>query len=99
MNDGVIRIIVALIGLLGTIITYVAIPYIKTKINKEQREDILFWVKIAVNAAEQMVEAGIITVPKKSYVINFLQEKGIDITEKELDILIEAAVYEMNQWK
>lgn len=95
-EETIVNIGTIIIALIGAIITYIVVPFLKQKTTKEQREDILFWVKFAVKAAEQMKEAGIIAVPKKEYVINFLREIGISITDKELDILIEAAVFEMN---
>ena len=95
-NDNVVKVIIALIGLMGSIITYMIIPYFKSKVTKERREDIYFWAKIAVLAAEQMKEAGIINVPKKKYVLNYLKKKGFDISESDLDMLIESAVYELN---
>ena len=47
-------IVKVLIPILGTIITYILVPFLKQKITKEQREEIYFWVKIAVGAAEQI---------------------------------------------
>ncbi len=99
MNDGMIKIILALIGLLGTIITYIVIPYIKSKTTKEQRESVVFWVQIAVNAAEQIYIGEGQGKDKKQYVIELLNSKGIQITEDQLDVLIEAAVFEMNKIK
>jgi len=99
VNDGMIKIILALIGLLGTIITYIVIPYIKSKTTKEQRESVVFWVQIAVNAAEQIYIGEGQGKDKKQYVIELLNSKGIQITEDQLDVLIEAAVFEMNKIK
>lgn len=78
-----IRIIVLVIG------TY-SIDFVrKYKLEK--------WVRIAVNAAEQMADAGIITVPKKQYVIDFINDKfKFAVSEAELDTLIEAMVKELN---
>ncbi len=95
MDAVLLRIILALIGLLGTIITAYAIPYFKVSTTKEQRETIYFWVKMAVYAAEQMKDAGLIQVPKKDFVIEYLVSIGINITPKDMDVLIEAAVTEL----
>lgn len=94
-----IKIILALIGLLGTVITYIVIPYIKSKTTKEQRESVVFWVQIAVNAAEQIYKGKGQGKDKKQYVIEFLNSKGIQITEDQLDALIEATVFEINKIK
>ncbi len=47
-------IVKVLIPILGTIITSILVPFLRQKITKEQREEIYFWVKIAVGAAEQI---------------------------------------------
>ncbi len=89
-------IVKVLIPILGTIITYILVPFLKQKITKEQREEIYFWVKIAVGAAEQIYKEKGQGKLKKEYVVDFLVSKGINITIQELDILIEAAVKELN---
>lgn len=99
LNIDLTPILTALIALIGAIITYYIIPLIKGKISASNWESIIKWVKIAVDAAEQMKKAGIITVPKKDYVLSFLKDKGITITDQELNALIEAAVYEINKTK
>lgn len=88
-------IIKVIIPIIGAVITYLIVPFIKSKTTIEQQKNIEFWVEIAVNAAEQIFGSGL-GEKKKQYVIDFLNSKGINITEKELDILIEAAVFEMN---
>ena len=59
------------------------------------------WVNIGVAAAEQMKVAGLLPdeQEKKDFVLKFIKDKGINITDKELDALIEAAVYEINKAK
>ena len=89
-------IVKVLIPLLGAIITYLIVPLIKQKTTKEQRENIYFWVKVAVAAAEQIYKEKGQGKLKKEYVVDFLVSKGINITIQELDILIEAAVKELN---
>ena len=85
-----------LIPLLGAIITYLIVPLIKQKTTKEQRENIYFWVRVAVQAAEMIFNEKGKGKDKKQYVIDFLTSKGINITIQELDVLIEAAVKELN---
>lgn len=89
-------IVKVIIPILGAILTYLIVPFIKSKTTKEQRENAYFWVKIAVNAAEQVYKEKGQGKLKKEYVVAFLTSKGIDITMEELDILIEAAVKELN---
>lgn len=85
-----------IIPILGTILTYLIVPLIKQKTTKEQRENIYFWVKVAVGAAEQIYKEKGQGKLKKEYVVDFLVSKGINITIQELDVLIEAAVKELN---
>lgn len=91
--DIIIKII---IPILGAIVTYMIVPFIMQKTSKEQREGIVAWVKIAVAAAEQMEDAGLIDMPKKEYVFEFISSKGFNITIEDLDAMIEAAVKELN---
>ena len=89
-------IVKVLIPLLGAILTYLIVPLILQKTTKEQRDNIYFWVKIAVGAAEQIYAEKGQGKLKKEYVVDFLVSKGINITIQELDVLIEAAVKELN---
>lgn len=92
-------IVKVIIPILGAILTYLIVPFIKSKTTKEQRENVYFWVKIAVGAAEQIYREKGEGKLKKEYVVAFLTSKGIDITMEELDVLIEAAVKELNMIK
>jgi len=98
-NINLIPIITAFMALIGAIITYYIVPMLKGTISTGKLINIMNWVEIAVTAAEQMKAAGIINVPKKDFVIAFLKDKGITITDEELDALIEAAVFEINKTK
>ena len=98
-NIDLTPILTAVIALIGAIITYYIIPLLKGKISADKWEEMIKWVIIAVKAAEQMKAAGLITVPKKDFVIEFLKDQGVTITDSELDALIEAAVFEINKTK
>ena len=89
-------IIKVIIPILGAIVTYLLVPLIKETTTKEQRNNIMELVRIAVLAAEQLENAGILEVPKKLHVLDFLQVKGVSMDIQELDMLIEAAVKELN---
>jgi hypothetical protein len=99
LNIDLTPILTAIIALIGAIITYYIIPLLKGKISADKWNELVKWVVIVVKAAEQMKKAGIITVPKKDFVIAFLKDKGVTITDQELDALIEAAVFEINKAK
>lgn len=89
-------IIKVVIPILGAIITYMIVPFIMQKTSKEEREKVIAWARIAVNAAEQMHNAGLIDIPKKDYVVKFMRSKDFDIDEEDLDAIIEALVKELN---
>lgn len=89
-------IIKVIIPILGAIITYILVPFFKQKTTKEQREEIYFWVQVAVGAAEQIYKGKGQGKLKKEYVVDFIVSKGFNITVQDLDTMIEAAVKELN---
>lgn len=89
-------IIEAVFALIAAIISVVVVPYIKSRTTAAQQAEIAEWVRIAVEAAEQIFDTSAGT-DKKEYVCNFLTSKGFDITTDELDKLIEAAVLELHR--
>ena len=91
-----VRIVLGVISILGAIITYMVVPYLKSKTSKEQRETIMFWVSVAVSAAEQIFNERGMGAEKKKFVVEFLVEQGIKVNLDELDVLIESAVKELN---
>ena len=99
MDDRLFQIILAIIPVLGTILTVYIIPLIKEKIGNENLAKYEYWVNIAVKAAELIwTETGHGT-DKKQYVIDFMNKmfnsKKTVITEEQLNVLIEAAVKQM----
>ena len=96
-GDTFIQISTAAIALLGAVITYILVPYIRTKTTQGQRDNLLFWVSVAVSAAEQIFAGSGLGDQKKQYALDFLIGKGIKISAEQLDTLIEAAVFEVNQ--
>lgn len=80
----VIRILVVIIG------TYLINLIRSYKLEK--------WVQIAVNAAEQIFNEKGLGEKKKEYVVNFIKDKfKFNLSISELDVLIEAAVKELNR--
>lgn len=95
-TDAIVQIGTIIIALIGAVITYIVVPYIKANTTEKQRENAKFWVKVAVSAAEQIYKEKGSGKNKKQYVLEFLNSKGIKITEEQLNVLIEAAVFELN---
>lgn len=83
-----VEITTAVIAILGAIITYVVVPYFRTK-------NALVWVEVAVSAAEQIFSEPKMGEQKKDYVLQFLKRKGVKLTKEQLEVLIEAAVREL----
>lgn len=88
-------IIEAIFALVSIFITAMVVPYINSRTTAQQQAGINAWVKIAVSAAEQIYTGPGRGQEKKTYVIGWLNERGIDVDVSELDALIEAAVYEL----
>lgn len=88
-----------IIPIFGAILLYIVVPYIREKTTKEQREDVYFWVQLAVQSAEQIFTYRNAGQDKKEYVLEFMDNQGFDVTEDELDVMIEAAVLELNKVK
>ena len=62
------------------------------------QEKINLWVSLAVQAAEQIFQGTGMGAQKKTYVIEYLAGKGIQIDAATLDVLIESAVFELKNW-
>ena len=73
--------------------TVIVAPFIKSKTNTQQQQEIKEWVKIAVAAAEQIYTGQGRGTEKKNYVLSWLEEHGVTVDESRVDAMIEAAVY------
>ena len=93
MNDYT-AIIELIITLLSAVMTAFIIPVLKQKLSAEKAEQLRFWVKTAVSAAEQLY-GGKTGEQKKKYVVNFLLSKGIVFDVDEVSALIESEVYKL----
>lgn len=100
MNDFLLQIVqlivIIIFGLCGAYI----IPAIRQNVNTDKFELIVKWVNIAVAAAEQVVEGKGMGAEKKAQVVEFIKAKldelGIEISDDDLDAIIEAAVNALN---
>lgn len=88
----------ATVALIAVIITHKLIPYIKSKTTIKQQEEIRAWVKIAVDAAEQIFSGDGRGPEKKKYVVEWLNKKGLKVDTATIDAMIESAVYDLNNW-
>lgn len=101
MNDVYMTILKVVVSICAALITVYVVPYIKALKDNERYSALADIVEVAVHAAEQTIKAG--GAAKKSEVLQFvgrwLDEKGVKVTQDELDQLIEAAVFAMNRAK
>lgn len=81
--------------LISLVVTIFVIPYFRAKTNEKQQAEINGWVKIAVDAAEQIYAGHGHGKEKKEYVISFLEDHGITLDAEKVEALIEAAVYQL----
>lgn len=99
MNDMIVKIALAVLSIVSAVVTGVLIPYLRTKIDGEKRKRYHDIVLIAVKAAEQIFRGSKTGQAKKEYVLKRLKAMGIALSEEELNMLVEAAVKELNLWQ
>ena len=99
MDERLFQIVLAIIPVLGTIITVFIIPLIKEKIGAEKLAKYEYWADLAVKAAEMLWTETGHGEDKKQYVVEFLtnmfNKKKVVITEEQMNILIESAVKQL----
>lgn len=84
-----------IITLISTLISCFLIPTLKKKLSEEKRSELLYWVNVAVKAAEQLFGSKT-GKEKKEYVVSFLLSKGIVFDIDEVTALIESEVYKLS---
>lgn len=99
MNNEVVSVIIkAVVMVLSVLITSVVIPYIKGKIGENKYNEIKYYVEYAVRCAEQIYTPEQWQEKKayvKEYIIRKAKEFGIDMTEEDINVLIEGIVNEV----
>lgn len=100
MDQLLLKIIELLVIITITIVVRYGIPLVERFIEDAKLKSLMQWVDKAVPAAQQTIRAEGSGADKKAIVTKFLKEiltaKNISISDEQLDILIEAAVYAMN---
>jgi len=103
MNETLFNIILLLVPVLATVITVYIVPLIKAKVGDENLATIVKWVTYAVKCAEMIFTQEKQGEEKKQYVIDFIDglfnKKKVVITKEQIEVLIEAAVKEINDAK
>ena len=83
------------IALLAALISAVAVPWLRAKLDATEMAEFLRWVEIGVAAAEQLyaVTEG---EKKKWYVVKYLENKGYTADVEDIENAIEAAVLKLH---
>jgi LL-H family phage holin len=96
MNDNLFSLILAIVPILGTIITLYVIPFIQSKTDIVKLDKYKEWVTLAVKCAEMLYTESGQGIDKKQFVLEYMNKlfnsKKTIITSEQLEILIEAAV-------
>lgn len=90
------------IMIVALLLTRYVIPWIRQKTQNEKNQAVLTWAQQAVMAAEQVYFARTGAERKKivtAFIKRMLISKNIALSNQEIDVLIEAAVKQMNAAK
>ena len=100
MNDILFEILKAILILAVILLMRYAVPWMKQVLEDTKYSWVVKWVVVAVRSAEQTVFGDKRGEEKKAIVTQFIKEqlikKNITMSDKQLENLIEAAVFTMN---
>ena len=100
MNEITFTALRLLTMILMAVLSAYVIPWVKARIGNERLEQISQWAALAVSWAEQIVDKTGAGTDKKIMVESFMKDllasKGLVLTDKQIDILIESAVRQMH---
>ncbi len=96
MMTNITPVVEAVLALLAAVVSCFLVPYIKSKYGAQKLAEIQKWVRIAVEAAEQIFKESGLGEQKKAYVLEFLSSKGFTLDADSVDKMIEAAVLALN---
>lgn len=96
MNDLFIKIVTSIITIIVAIVTYVIVPWIKTKITAEQMRLIEQYTEYAVRCAEQIFEPDEWTEKKAwvmEYITTIINDKfNLTLTYEDINTIVEGVV-------
>lgn len=100
MSDYTIMLLDIVLSVAVVLTSRYVIPALKSYVKKQENQEIFEVIETAVKAAEQTIkEYGKGQLKKEKvvdYVSDWLDSRGIKMTEEELDVLIEKYVYMLN---
>ena len=90
-----------IIAIISAALTFVLIPYIRTRTSAQRRTELIDAVRVAVQAAEQIYKGTGMGTVKKHFVEEWLAAEGFTadyaLTGEALNALIESAVLELKK--
>lgn len=96
MNEITFEILKCVLIVCTIIITKILVPYVKLKIEDSKDKKFYDWAIDAVNWAEQKFKGTGRGKEKyievKNFLLDLAKEKNIEISDKQLDVLIESVV-------
>ena len=101
MNDLIFELLRFVVVISIMALVRYAIPVLKTKVKNSNLEWLYDWAAYAVKAAEQThTESGMGALKKsivKDFLLKITRQYHVEITDAQLENLIESAVYAMKQ--
>ena len=101
MNDLTFNILKIVIAVTTVFVSLYVVPLLREKLTESKYNRLLEMVEIAVRAAEQTIKGSGQGAIKKdevvTFVSNWMVSHGINISDSQLDQLIECAVYNLKQ--
>lgn len=88
-------VICAIIALVGAVFTGIVIPYVKSKLNKDQLDVLNYWLNVLIAAAETNFKGVSMGAAKKEWVIEQLQEMGLKFDEEAVSAAIDGLCREL----
>lgn len=103
MNEVLFDLMLGVVIVVVVLITKHLVPYLKSQVQETEYSELLDLIEKAVHAVEQTIRESGQGRAKKAEVIKFihkyLNENNIEISDEQLDKLVEAAVFAMNKSK
>lgn len=101
MKQEIFEIVKLILQIVLIAMTAFVVPAVRNYLLKtttaKQREDLLFWTKVAVKTAEDIYKQKGQGILKKEYVLNWIQEQKIPISAEQASVLVDMIVSEFNK--
>lgn len=101
MNEILFEVLKAVVIITMMLIVRYGVPYLREKIAATKYAAVVEWVEKAVHMAEQTITGSKTGSEKKAIVVDFIKRmtlaKNISISDEQINMLIEAAVFGMKR--